>query len=427
MKTKSLKDMINNIVWLLIDKVFLLVFNLIILFVVANHYGPDTYGVFQYALNIVLILEVILQLIDGRVVKKQYEEENNDEVVLNVNAAKLFLSGITLLLGQLIIIFSKDSGKEFSIIIFILLINSVIKNLRFGMENRFEYILESKKVVIASNVGLCISLLLQLTAVYFNASIIFLSLIQFCSTSINYILLRSQYKRTFKKDNRRIIINRNMIYTIIKESLPLALASAAATIYTKCDAVMLGILLSPTEVGIYSIASKFINTIQIFLTPVQTSIFVKMLEWYKNPEEYRHKYIYITSMATWFAIAGIMLSYIVLPYIFKLLKPAYVPAIKAYQILTVGSLFAYNAILRSSHFTITGNGKILMIVQFYTAGINMILNIFFIRKFGMCGAAMATSIAQIISLFISNIFFQEARCVFKYQLKGFNPFNMMKR
>ena len=66
MKTKSLKDMINNIVWLLIDKVFLLVFNLIILFVVANHYGPDTYGVFQYALNIVLILEVILQLIDGR-------------------------------------------------------------------------------------------------------------------------------------------------------------------------------------------------------------------------------------------------------------------------------------------------------------------------------------------------------------------------
>lgn len=89
---KSIKQVFFNIGWLIFDKLFILAMNLIVIFTIANYYGPEKYGLYQYSLNIVLILEVAVQLIDGRVVKKQYNEDNYDEVVFNVTLAKLLLS-----------------------------------------------------------------------------------------------------------------------------------------------------------------------------------------------------------------------------------------------------------------------------------------------------------------------------------------------
>ena len=79
--TYSKSAVIQNISWLLFDKLILILSNLIIIFVVANYYGAEKYGIFQYATNIVLMLEVIVQLIDGRIVKKKYTNLNQNDVV----------------------------------------------------------------------------------------------------------------------------------------------------------------------------------------------------------------------------------------------------------------------------------------------------------------------------------------------------------
>ena len=263
---KSIKQVFFNIGWLIFDKLFILAMNLIVIFTIANYYGPEKYGLYQYSLNIVLILEVAVQLIDGRVVKKQYNEDNYDEVVFNVTLAKLLLSIIIMGISSIVILFSKRE-EEFSFILFILLLDSIVKNLRFGMENRFEYILQSKKVVIASNIGLLTGTFLQLSAVCFHASIIYLSLIQLTATFISMVILYLQYRKNFRSHVFKQKINKLLILDIGRESLPLAIASAAATIYTRCDSVMLGMILTTKEVGIYSISSKLISTIQ-------TSIYV---------------------------------------------------------------------------------------------------------------------------------------------------------
>ncbi|WP_373264569.1 flippase [Hungatella hathewayi] len=422
---KSIKQVFFNIGWLIFDKLFILAMNLIVIFTIANYYGPEKYGLYQYSLNIVLILEVAVQLIDGRVVKKQYNEDNYDEVVFNVTLAKLLLSIIIMGISSIVILFSKRE-EEFSFILFILLLDSIVKNLRFGMENRFEYILQSKKVVIASNIGLLAGTFLQLSAVCFHASIIYLSLIQLTATFISMVILYLQYRKNFRSHVFKQKINKLLILDIGRESLPLAIASAAATIYTRCDSVMLGMILTTKEVGIYSIASKLISTIQILAIPIQTTIYIKMMEWKKDPIKYEKNYIRITSAATWISIVGVLLSFIVLPYIFTLLKPDYLPAIDSYKILSVGSICAYNAVLRSCHFTITGNGKILMQTQIITVIINILLNYSFISVWGMNGAAIATAVSQFISLIVSNIFYKDARFVIKAQWKALNPIHIVQ-
>lgn len=423
-KNESTKKVLGNIGWLIFDKLFILLMNLVVIFLIANHYGATEYGLYQYATNIVLILEVIVQLVDGRVVKKEYKVENIDDVVFNTTITKVFLSALALIIGSIILLLS-ERGNLFRAILFILMIDCIIKNIRFGMENRFEYDLQSKKVVLASNVGLFVSTILQIGAVLVDLEVVYIAIIQMLSSIIILGILYSQYVYHYKNRIKKKAFNKLLMYNIIKESIPLALASAAATVYTRCDSVMLGMMLSTTEVGIYSISSKLISTIQMLIVPIQTTIFIKMIDWFDNKEKYERNYIRITSIMTWIAILGVLLSFIILPEILSLLKPEYLPALDVYKILSVGSIFAYNAILRSSHFTLIKKGNILMITQLITVIINIILNYLFISVWGMNGAALATVISQGLSLFLSNLFFEEAKFVFKCQLKAFNPLNIL--
>ena len=86
----------------------------------------------------------------------------------------------------------------------------------------------------------------------------------------------------------------------------------------------------------------------------------------------------------------------------------------------------YNAILRSSHFTITKGTRVMMISQIFAVFTNIILNYLLIPIIGIYGAALATGITQFISLFFSNIFFNEGKEVFLLQLKGLNPLYIFK-
>lgn len=428
MKDKSIRAVLKNICWLIFDKIFILGMNMVVIFIIANYYGPEKYGLYQYATNIVLVLEIVVQLIDGRVIKKQYNDTNNDQVVFNVTIAKVSLSCIALMFGIVIIIVS---GREadFSFMLLFLMIDSIVKNLRFGMENRFEYFLQSKRVVIAADVGLFIGTLMQFVAVLAKTSIKYIAAIQVVASTISLIVLYTQYRNKFKNQliQIKVKLDKSFIYKIVKESLPLAIASSACVIYTRCDSVMLGMLLSTTEVGIYSISSKLISAVQMLIVPIQTTVYIKMIEWHKDSEKYEKNYLRITSLTTWIAIIGIMCSFIVLPFVFKLLNPAYLPALNTYKILSISTIFTYNAILRSCHFTITENGRILMTTQIITVLINILLNYLLINIFGLNGAAMATVAAQFIALFLSNAFYKDAKFVFRQQIKGFNPVYIFKK
>ena len=421
--TYSKSAVIQNISWLLFDKLILILSNLIIIFVVANYYGAEKYGIFQYATNIVLMLEVIVQLIDGRIVKKKYTNLNQNDVVFNVSFGKLILSSIALIFGIILLFLFKNSEKTFKIILFVLLFDSIIKSIRFGMENRFDYLLLSKRTVIACDLGLAVGTILQIIVVGLNLNITYIAYIQVLSSLIGLIILFLQYCFNFQIDWKKLKVDIFFIKEIIIESIPLAIAAAAATIYTKCDSVMLGSLLSTKEVGIYSISSKLISMLQLFLVPIQTTLFVKLLEWYKQGANvYKRNYVKVTTTITWFAIMGTICSFVILPFIMRFLKQEYFLAIKPYKILSIGTIFAYNAILRSSHLTLTGNGKILLYVQIITLVINVILNYFFIRLWVMNGAAIATTISQGISLFVSNIFFDDTKFIFKCQYEAFAIF-----
>lgn len=399
---------------------------LLVVVKIANYYGPAEYGMYQYALSINTLLGIILLFVDSRVVKKQYKPENSGHIIFNTTLVKVILS-IFLLFISAIIIFTLGESVEFNRIFLLLLCNNILLNLGFGIQNYFEYELQSKKIVIAGNIALTIGAVLQLLAIWIGYPLTAIVIILLISSFIKLIILYLQYKTSYNipVDFK---IDLPLITSLIKESIPLAIAGAAATVYTRIDQVMIGSMLSLADVGKYALSTKLVGVIAIAIGPIQVSVFPKMIEDFakKDHKEYIHRYKAITSLMTWTYIAGTILVFLLSPWIFKtFFSKAYAESLPVFQIQIFGTFFLYNAILRSSHLTLNGKTHIMMITQIIAVFINILLNYIFISYFGIYGAAYATVVTQFLSLSLLNLFFPAGREVVYLQLQGLNPFNIL--
>lgn len=426
-KSKSIKKILDNILWMLFDKIFILVLNLIVTVRVANHYGSLEYGIYQYIISIVALFEILVTFVDSRVIKKRYVSGKFEEIVLNATITRLFFSILSFVFGTIYLLFNNENSK-FILIFIILLINTIILNLRFGMQSRYEYLLKAKKVVIASNFALGIGGILQLIAVFYNFPIIIIAIITTLTSLISLLVIYIQYRIDFGRLSQGKC-NKLLIKELVIESLPLAIAASCAIIYNKSDSIMIGNLLSKESVGIYSIAVKLIHVVQIGINPIRETLFPKMIELYnRNKEQYAKRYIQITAILTWFYIIGVIVSLFILQFIFRYLNPEYAEAFSIYKVYVFGTFFMYNAGLRAGHLTMINRGNILMYAQIVSVIINLLLNYFLIQSIGIYGAAIATCITECISLLISNLFFKkEGKEIFLWQVKGMNPFYIFKK
>ena len=253
-KGGSLKKILANAGWMLFDKVFILILNLVVTVRIANYYGTHGYGTYQYAVSVVALFEILVTFVDARVVKKRYTSENPEELVWNATITRMVFSVVSLIGGIVYLLFSGEEGDYYAVFL-VLLVNAIIINLRFGMQNRYEYLLKSRKVIIASNVALTIGGVLQLLAVSLHWSILAIAVItafsSFLSLCIVYIQYRKEYGRLIQGRYRK-----DLVFGLVRESLPLAIATSCAIIYSRCDTIMIGNMLSKEEVGVYAIAAK---------------------------------------------------------------------------------------------------------------------------------------------------------------------------
>jgi O-antigen/teichoic acid export membrane protein len=426
-KGGNLKKILANTGWMLFDKVFILILNLIVTVRIANYYGTLGYGTYQYAVSVVALFEVFVTFVDARVVKKRYTSENPEELVWNTTITRMLFSVASLLGGIIYLLFSGEKG-DYCAIFLVLLINAIIINLRFGMQNRYEYLLKSRKVIIASNIALTIGGALQLLAVSLHLSILVIAVITVFSSFLSLTIVYIQYRKDFGKLIQGKY-KKDIVFGLVRESLPLAIAASCAIIYSRCDSIMIGNMLSKEQVGIYAIAVKLISVVQIGIAPVRESVYPKMIQLYETDrKQYEQRYIQITSILTWIYIIGVLASFVVLPYAFRYLKPEYAEAFPIYQVYVMGAFFMYNAGLRAGHYTLINRGNILMYSQIISVILNVILNYMLINTIGVFGAAIATGITQGISLMVSNLFFGETgREVFKWQIRGLNPLYIIKK
>ena len=425
----EIKRIINNILWLIFDKVFILLLQFFVGVKIANYYGATLFGQYSYAISLVAFSNIFFELINSRVLKKYYTKNNFNILVFNTN---FFKNSITIILFFIPIIykfFYKIDDTLFCLLL-LLCLDNILMTATSGIENFFEYKLEAKRIVISNNIVKIISYFLQYICMILNKGIIFIAIVRCIGSLIRVIILKYQYNSSYlgKLENKSVKLDIKLIVKIIDESKYLWFSFVSFLIYTQTDRLMINHYLGVEEVGVYTIGMQLSSILAILIGPIQNSLFPKFLELYRDDyQKYYNFYKLTNTIITQFYLIITLISIIVVKYTFRYVYSSqYDGAILIYSILAFSVFIKANGSLQTSHMTIKNITQKSFYKTLVSLILNIILNILLIPKYGINGAAIATLITQFIALFLIDFFIKEYQEQAIIQLKSLNLIYLIK-
>ena len=227
------------------------------------------------------------------------------------------------------------------------------------------------------------------------------TIIYMLTNSLGYIInLVYTHKYCSFKITRRLKLKKHLIPILI-----LFCGQLAITIYVQSDITMLGIFQSDKEVGIYTITSKVYMLIKGMVNAL-TTVAIPRISYYlgehkmQEYENFSNKLLnYIILLLVPLTLGLILFSNNIL-YIIG--GERYMVGNQALNLLSLSLLFAVisgflcNGIMISNR-----KEKDFLFVTALSAILNIILNLFFIPKVGMLGAAITTLISEILVFFLA--------------------------
>lgn len=354
----------------------------------TEEYGYfDLYSTYAWLLAIFLTLQlengIFRFLIDKR--------ENNSEI------KKIITNGIIVILVQLLIFMSiyficlkilKIKNIEY---IFIMTLSTSLLNLMLqisrGLGKNIEYGLASI-ISGSSNVLLCI-----LFIKYLSMKLLGIILAYVFSNILALLFLI--FKIKIYKYISFSVLSKNKIKELIKYSFPLIPNSISSWIMSISDKIMISFLLGVSFNGIYSVSTKFSLLISHIFNVFSLS-WTESASMSNNDEDrsiYFSKIINIVFLLCSFMCLLILAA---MPIIFKILiKEPYFDAYNYIPILICASFFELFSILIGGVFIALKLPKEIATTTILGGIINILINIFFMKKYGLIIASLSTLISYI--------------------------------
>ncbi|MEZ5006790.1 MAG: oligosaccharide flippase family protein [Chitinophagales bacterium] len=404
------KKTLSNIIFLLGVNVIIKPFWLFgIDRVVQNKLGEEVFGAYFVLFNFSMLYQIILDFGIQQFNSKEIAQnhKNLSHYFINLLASKAFLALLYLALAIPTFILLGYSWTTFGNLILLLLTNQILISLIFYLRSNLAGLHKFKLDAFFSIFDKVVMILLGASLLYFNflnieLNIFNFALIQTIGFAINafvLIIVVGKIAIPFQID-----INRTLIFSIARKSMPFALSVFLMSIYLRMDAIMIERMLGKQgayEAGIYAQSFRIIdalNMIGILFANVLLPTYAKRLS--------DKKFI-----AKLLAQACALLLIIIIPiatlvfwksnYIINTLYTNGSPYSACILSVLMVSFLAYN-IMHVFSSLLTAAGKLKRLNIIFTAGIlfNLVTNFIFIPKLGAKGAAITTSISEILVLFI---------------------------
>lgn len=403
----------------------------IVAFILTNMLGPSLYGEFSLGMSITDIAKIftILGLNYGAMRYISYYIGKDDIsgikgavkfFLLTVGGLSLVISIVFYFLAPVIAsdVYQKPQLTQvLQILAFALPPMSII----FLMSAIFKGFQQIKYSVYLSDVILPLLSGLFFGAVwYFGKSLITVMYSVLIINIIGVILASYFLLKIFpqiKDRSIKAIANNKEIFFY---SLPLFMSVFLNIFLNRTDILMLGYFGSTADVGIYALAAKlsqvvFIISVSVYgiFAPVVSELFVK---------DDRLKLKRIFSQSTRYSAIATIPIFGVLILSHKTLLSIFGKefANGGEVLLILGLAFLINSIFgfAGQMISMSGRSKIVLMNSIGGAGLNILLNWFFIPKWGMAGAAWATMISTIAVNIarVMEVFYLEKLHAFSYEL-----------
>lgn len=246
-------------------------------------------------------------------------------------------------------------------------------------------------------------LVIGLVALYLHWGLVALVAVYLFGSGFNilfsWLSLKFKYKIRVK-----LAFDKQIILTIIKWSLPFAIAGIFSRIYSAMDIILLSKMSGDRSVGIYSVAYKVAFALQFVALAFSASIYPAFCNYFAQSRE-KLSQLFVKSMY-WLIVLAMPLSLGLIAIADKVVVPVfgaqYLESIRPLQILMASLLFIFicfpiGALLNAS------NRQTLNTINLgIVAAVNTILNICLIPVLDYNGAAIANLLSYVL-LFVLGI------------------------
>lgn len=407
---------ITNLYWAVLGKVVTLLSTLFVGILVARYLGPEQYGLMNYVVSYVSLFQILASFGMDNIEIRELSKQNIDKDIIIGTAfrLKLFFAVITVFLVIITaLLFESD---RFTIVMIIIYSLSIIINRFTVIRNYFTSIVCNEYIVKSEISRTCISSIIKILLLLLKAPLwAFI-----CALTFDFVLLSSGYIIAYKTkvgSIKRWRFDKNIAKYIIKQSYPLLFSGAAVIIYQRIDQVMIGNILDKESVGLFSVASKFVE-ILIFIPTIiaqsTTPILIRIKE--KSQYEYHIKSQIFMSITIWIClfvslITSICSNWIII-YTFG---DKFINSIPILQILSFKAVGVAISSTAGQIIIIENLQKYTIMRDILGCIICILLNLLLLPQIGIKGAAITAFVSNISAGYFSDILIPHYRHIFKKQ------------
>jgi O-antigen/teichoic acid export membrane protein len=402
--------MVQNAGWLIFGKVVHMLLSFVIGLLTARYLGPNNYGLINYATAYATFFTSFCTLGINSVIVKNFidhpfEEGETIGTTLVLRLISSFLSLCTIV-GIVKLI---DGTEPLTLVVVALYCMSLVFHVFDTFNYWFQSKLLSKYYALATLVSYLIASAYRVFLLMSGKSVQWFAI----ANSIDYCVVAFLLYLFYKLNHGpKLLFSIRKAKELLSVSCSYILSGLMVAIYGATDKLMLKQMLDEASVGYYALALS-ISTMWVFiLSAVIDSIKPTIMRYHnENKLLYEKMNRKLYAMIFYLSFFASLFIAVIAPVFIRLIYGEdYLPAVAPLRIVVWYTAFSYLGVARDIWIVCERKQMYLKYLYIGSAAMNVLLNFIMIPHLGVNGAALATLITQISTIFL-----------FPFFIKGFKP------
>ncbi len=425
----NLLRIVDNIAWLLVDKLLRMGIGLVVLVWIARYLGSEQFGLLSFATAFVSLFGSVAGLgLQGIVVRDIVRDPSSKEETLGTAAALRLISGFIAYSCVLLAIFWLRPNDPLAKILVAILGSAMLFSFSEISVYWFESQILSRYTVWAQNSCFLIFAAIKVRLIINNAPLVTFGWATLAeSITVALLLLVILNWHGLKIWTLRITVKRAK--QLFSDSWMLSLSSIAIIIYMKVDQIMLGQMVGDKEVGIYSVAVRISEVWYFIPMIIASSIFPSIIKARERSEyDYNQHFQHLYDLMVGISISvALPMTFISTPLVMILFGKDFFASGPVLAIHIWASIFVFLGVASGRWILIENRQDLSFQRSLLGLVVNIVLNFLLIPSFGATGAAISTIISYAVSGFVSDYFHRDTRPIFHMKLRSLNIISLAGR
>lgn len=400
---------VRNAGWLMAGKVFHMILSFLMGLLMARYLGPKNYGLLNYAAAYCTFFTAFCTLGINSVIIKDFVDHPDEEgqaigTTITLRLVSSLMS-FCLILGIVSIV---DCTEPVTIWVVALYSISLVFQVFDTLQQWFQSKLMSKYYAIATLVSYTIASAYKAFLLITGKSVAWFAV----SNSIDYLLaavvLFIFYKR---KQGPAFSVSMKKAKSLLSVSSSYILSGLMVAIYSATDKFMLKQMLDESNVGYYSLAVQ-ISTLWVFiLTAIIDSMKPPIMEYHNLDRKlYLRMNKRLYAIIFYLSLGASLLICLIAPLLVEIIYgSAFLPSVSPLRIVVWYVAFSYLGVARDAWIVCERKQKYLKYLYLGSAILNVILNYLLIPIWNVNGAAVASLLTQMSTIFVFPMLFRDLR------------------